>query len=210
MDLPHLSLSSSIGFVYGSSFDFQEKETPTKKIATSYEFPFAQVSEEEDITPMISHVPDVLFQVIVSQEGKEFHSFAFKDDGCSVCLIHPDLVEFTGFKKLPLSHPIRLSAIDKSFFKNSGVHEFVRVKLKVGGHYEKIELGVSSVVGRNAIVLGRGWQARHFAQVDFAHEKIRFTDSSCKQHILNHEDTVPLIHQRPPIVPYKDKASTPT
>src|SRR5690606_41091146 len=95
---------------------------------------------EEDITPMISQVQDVLFNVFVSQEGQEFHSFAFKDDGCSVGLIHPDLVEFTGFKKLPLSHPIRLSAIDKSFFKDSGVHEFVRVKLRVGGHHETIEL----------------------------------------------------------------------
>src|SRR5690606_42080126 len=50
---------------------------------------------EEDITPMISQVQDVLFNVFVSQEGQEFHSFAFKDDGCSVGLIHPDLVEFT-------------------------------------------------------------------------------------------------------------------
>src|SRR5690606_32037039 len=101
MDLPGqvfpISLSSSVGFVSCSSVSkslcsVSEKENPTKKSATNFISP----ETEEDITPMISQVQDVLFNVSISQEGWEFHSFAFKDDGCSVGLIHPDLVEFTG------------------------------------------------------------------------------------------------------------------
>jgi len=83
MDLPGqvspISLSSSVGFVSCSlvskSLCFvSEKENPTKKSTTNF---IISSETEEDITPMISQVQDVLFNIFVSQEGREFHSFAF-------------------------------------------------------------------------------------------------------------------------------------
>ncbi|SJL09551.1 uncharacterized protein ARMOST_12931 [Armillaria ostoyae] len=85
---------------------------------------------------------------------------ALLDSGCTGSSIHRDVVKKYGIPVQKMASPIPVYNADGSRNKAGEITTYAELRLKIGGHSERIDLAVTDL-GSKEIFLGHDWLVRH-------------------------------------------------
>ncbi|SJL15094.1 uncharacterized protein ARMOST_18576 [Armillaria ostoyae] len=103
---------------------------------------------------------------------------ALLDSGCTGSSIHHDVVKKYGIPVQKTASPIPVYNADGSRNKAGEITTYAELRLKIGGHSERIDLAVTDL-GSKEIFLGHDWLVRHNPSINWATGSVTFTRCQC-------------------------------
>ncbi|SJL05728.1 uncharacterized protein ARMOST_09064 [Armillaria ostoyae] len=103
---------------------------------------------------------------------------ALLDSGCTRSSIHRDTVKKYGIPVQKTASPIPVYNADGSRNKAGEITTYAELRLKIGGHSERIDLAVTDL-GSKEIFLGHDWLVRHNPSINWATGNVTFTCCQC-------------------------------
>ncbi|SJL13670.1 uncharacterized protein ARMOST_17118 [Armillaria ostoyae] len=103
---------------------------------------------------------------------------ALLDSGCTGSSIHHDFVKKYGIPVQKTASPIPVYNADGSRNKAGEITMYAELRLKIGGHSEKIDLTVTNL-GSKEIFLGHNWLIHHNPSINWATGSVTFTRCQC-------------------------------
>ncbi|SJL01489.1 uncharacterized protein ARMOST_04811 [Armillaria ostoyae] len=103
---------------------------------------------------------------------------ALLDSGCTGSSIHRDVVKKYGIPVQKTASPIPVYNADGSRNKAGEITTYAEIRLKIGGHSERIDLAVTDL-GSKEIFLGHDWLVRHNPSINWATGSVTFTRCQC-------------------------------
>ncbi|SJL10209.1 uncharacterized protein ARMOST_13593 [Armillaria ostoyae] len=103
---------------------------------------------------------------------------ALLDSGCTGSSIHRDVIKKYGIPVQKTASPIPVYNADGSRNKAGEITTYAELRLKIGGHSERIDLAVTDL-GSKEIFLGHDWLVRHNPSINWATGSVTFTRCQC-------------------------------
>ncbi|SJL04219.1 uncharacterized protein ARMOST_07580 [Armillaria ostoyae] len=103
---------------------------------------------------------------------------ALLDSGCTRSSIHRDFIEKHGIPVQKTASPISIYNADGSRNKAGEITMYAELRLKIGGHSERIDLAITDL-GSKEIFLGHDWLVRHNPSINWATGSVTFTCCQC-------------------------------
>ncbi|SJL16280.1 uncharacterized protein ARMOST_19800 [Armillaria ostoyae] len=103
---------------------------------------------------------------------------ALLDSGCTGSSIHHDVIKKYGIPVQKTASPIPVYNADGSRNKAGEITTYAELRLKIGGHSERIDLAVTDL-GSKEIFLGHDWLVRHNPSINWATGSVTFTRCQC-------------------------------
>ncbi|SJL17403.1 uncharacterized protein ARMOST_20953 [Armillaria ostoyae] len=103
---------------------------------------------------------------------------ALLDSGCTGSSIHRDVVKKYGIPVQKTASPIPVYNANGSRNKAGEITTYAELRLKIGGHNERIDLAVTDL-GSKEIFLGHDWLVRHNPSINWATGSVTFTRCQC-------------------------------
>ncbi|SJL16754.1 uncharacterized protein ARMOST_20283 [Armillaria ostoyae] len=103
---------------------------------------------------------------------------ALLDSGCTGSSIHHNVVKKYGIPVRKTASPIPVYNANGSRNKAGEITTYAELRLKIGGHSEKIDLAVTDLSSKE-IFLGHDWLVRHNPSINWTTGSVTFTRCQC-------------------------------
>jgi hypothetical protein len=107
------------------------------------------------------------------EDGRIFSIKALLDSGCTGSCISRDFVKNNQIPTKRTPRPIPIYNADGSLNKDGSITEYVKMRMIVQDHIERIRLAVSNI-GWNEVFIGHEWLHKHNPSVDWRKSTIIF------------------------------------